>query len=101
MSGEAEEKGDDAVPNECCGQQIFDVEPEPQPVPTRAGLSCRPNLIADDAVEPGTLARDFDLAAYQVSRRTPRVQFPYAAATPKKQAIWSFFQVSREMQVGA
>lgn len=101
MSGEAEEQGDEAVAHECCCQQIFDVEPEPAPESTGAGLSCRPNLIADDPVEPGTLARDFDFAADQTTRRAARVQFPHAAATTKKQAIWSFFQVSGEMQVGA
>jgi hypothetical protein len=101
MSGEAEEKGYEAVAHECCGQQIFDVEPEPQSTPTRAGLSWRPNLIANDPVEPGTLARDFDFAADQTTRRASRIQLPHAAVTTKKQAIWSFFQVSGEMQVGA
>jgi hypothetical protein len=61
------------------------------------GCPCRPDLLADQAVEARTLASDLDLAADKASSRPRRIQFPVAAACLEHEAKRPFDQLATKV----
>ena len=67
----------------------------------RAGVSCWPDLIADELVEPCAVSADFHFASEQPACSTPGVEFPHAATRMEFKSEGAFGKTACQIEFRA